>query len=204
MTATTASPPTQPTKGPNRRTAQRDATRAALFAETVEEFKRVGFAQTEIASITDRVGVSRGTFYVHFAGKEQVLRELLIVEERRIAAAARRISDHGAPLDEVLEAVVDAVLRAERRLGRPLVRDLCAGQFIPGATQGHVPADHAVGLLLVEVIAERVPQIDPVDLAMTFLTGLFGLLAIDESPNAERRRRLALLVRLATLGAVPA
>jgi hypothetical protein len=35
---------------------------------------------------------------------------------------------------------------------------------------------------------------------MTFLTGLFGLLAIDEAPHAERRQRLDLLVRIATQG----
>ena len=79
----------------NRRSAQRQATRARLFEETVEEFKRRGFADTEIAAITERVGVTRGAFYVHFAGKEEVLRELLLIEERRIAAAALAVSERG-------------------------------------------------------------------------------------------------------------
>jgi len=189
------------TKGVDRRSAQREATRARLFAETVEEFKLRGFNSTEIAAITDRVGVTRGAYYVHFAGKEQVLRELLLEEEHRIAAATRRVAEQDVPLQAVFEAVVDSVLRAERRLSRPLVRDLCAGQFIPGVAQGQETADHPVGTLLVEVLASRVPEINPVDLAMTFLTGLFGLLATDESPLAERRRRLNLLVRMATQGA---
>ena len=201
MQATSESLTTPPPKGTDRRSAQREATRARLFDETVKEFRRSGFAGTEIAAITDRVGITRGAFYVHFAGKEEVLRELLVIEEHRIAAAARRVFEQDAPLTDVFQAVVDAVLRAERRLSRPLVRDLCAGQFIPGATQGHEPTDHPVGLLLVEVVAERAPQIDPVDIAMTFLTGLFGLLAIDESPVPERRRRLDLLVRMAVQGA---
>ena len=183
------------------RSAQRDATRARLFTETVREFKRRGFADTEIAAITDRVGVTRGAFYVHFAGKEEVLRELLLIEERRIAAAALLVSERGAPLEAVFGAVVDAVLRAERRLGRRLVRDLCAGQFRPEVAQGQAVDDHPVGVMLVGAIAERVPEIDPVDLAMTFLTGLFGLLATDEAPQAARRRRLDLLVRIAAHGA---
>ncbi len=183
------------------RSAQRDATRARLFTETVREFKRRGFADTEIAAITDRVGVTRGAFYVHFAGKEEVLRELLLIEERRIAAAALLVSERGAPLEAVFSAVVDAVLRAERRLGRRLVRDLCAGQFRPEVAQGQAVDDHPVGVMLVGAIAERVPEIDPVDLAMTFLTGLFGLLATDEAPQAARRRRLDLLVRIAAHGA---
>ena len=201
MATTTGVQSDRTNKGTGRRAAQREDTRARLFDETVAEFKSKGFAGTEIAAITDRVGVTRGAFYVHFAGKEEVLRELLVIEEHRIAAAARRVSEQDVPLGAVFDAVVDAVLRAERRLGRPLVRDLCAGQFMPGVTQGHATTDHPVGLLLVEVLVARVPEIDPVDLAMTFLTGLFGLLAIDESPLAERRRRLDLLVRITEHGA---
>ncbi len=183
------------------RSAQREATRARLFDETVDEFKRRGFADTEIAAITERVGVTRGAFYVHFAGKDEVLRELLLIEERRIAASARPASEHAVPLEAVFSAIVDAVLRAERRLGRRLVRDLCAGQFRPGVAQGHAVDDHPVGLMLIDAIADRAPEVDAVDLAMTFLTGLFGLLATDDAPQAARRRRLDLLVRIAALGA---
>ena len=186
-----------PTAATTARAAQRQATRARLFDETVEEFKRRGFDETEIAAITERVGVTRGAFYVHFAGKDEVLRELLLIEERRIAAAALVVSQKAVSLEAVFGAVVDAVLRAERRLGRRLVRDLCAGQFRPGVSQGHDVGDHPVGLMLVDVIADRAPDVDPVDLAMTFLTGLFGLLATDDAPQAARRRRLGLLVRIA-------
>jgi hypothetical protein len=50
--------------------------------------------------------------------------------------------------------------------------------------------------MLVSAIADRSPKVDPIDLAMTFLTGMFGLLATDEAPTTARRRRLDLLVRL--------
>ena len=182
----------------NRRSAQREATRARLFEETVREFRKRGFADTEIAVIAERVGVSRGAFYVHFTGKDEVLRELLLIEEHRIAGAALAASDQDAPLAGVFGAVVDAVLAAERRLGRRLVRDLCAAQFRSDFAQHHDVADHPLGLMLVAAIADRAPEIDPVDLAMTFLTGMFGLLATDDAPPAARRRRLDLLVHLAS------
>lgn len=185
----------------NRRTAQREATRARLFEETVKEFRARGFAETEIGVITERVGVSRGTFYVHFAGKDEVLRELLLAEEGRIAAAAQAVSDRGVAVEGVLSAVVDAVLAAERRLGRRLVRDLCAAQFRPEFAQILDVDDHPLGLMLVGALAERSPGSDPVDLAMTFLTGMFGLLATDDAPLAARRRRLDLLVRLTSMEA---
>jgi AcrR family transcriptional regulator len=191
------------TTGTSRRSAQRDATRARLFAETVEEFKQRGFEDTEIAAIAQRVGVTRGAFYVHFAGKDEVLRELLLIEERRIAATALAVSEQGAPLEAVLGAIVDAVLRAERRLGRGLVRDLCAGQFRTEVARSQAVDDHPVGQMLIGVIAERAPQTDAVDLAMTFLTGMFGLLATDDAPQSARRRRLDLLVRIAAHAATP-
>jgi AcrR family transcriptional regulator len=183
-------------KSGNRRTAQREATRARLFEETVKEFKARGFAETEIGVIADRVGVSRGAFYVHFAGKDEVLRELLLTEEGRIAAAAQEVSARGVAVEGVFGAVVDAVLAAERRLGRRLVRDLCAAQFRPDFAQLQDVGDHPLGVMLVGAIAERSPEVDPVDLAMTFLTGMFGLLATDDAPAPHRRRRLDLLVRI--------
>lgn len=183
-----------------RRSAQREATRARLFEETVAEFRQRGFAETEIAVIAERVGVSRGTFYVHFAGKDAVLRELLIMEERRIAEAARTATGQEAGVAEVFAAVVDAVLTAERRLGRRLVRDLCAAQFRPEFSQLLAMDDHPLGLMLVEEIAERSQASDVVDLTMVFLTGLFGLLATDEGSTADRRRRLDLLIQLTAGG----
>lgn len=180
---------------------QREDTRVRLFEAAVDEFKRRGFADTEIVSITDRVGVTRAAFYVHFAGKDEVLRELLLAEERRIATAVVAAREANGGLEAVFGAVVDAVLRAERRLGRRLVRDLCAGQFRPEVAQGQGVGDHPVGPVLVDAITAEAPAVDAVDLATTFLTGLFGLLATDDAPHAVRRRRLDFLVTIAVRGA---
>jgi hypothetical protein len=81
-------------------------------------------------------------------------------------------------------------------LGRRLVRDLCAAQFRPEFARRHAVEDHPLGMMMVEEIAERSPEVDPVDLAMVFLTGLFGLLATDVAAGHDRRRRLDLLVGL--------
>jgi len=194
----THAPPTTRRPGPksdDRRSARREATRARLFEETVREFRQRGFAGTEIAIVTDRVGVSRAAFYVHFTSKDEVLRELLVIEERRIADTARAATPPDAPLHALFTSVVDAVLAAERRLGRQLVRDLCAAQFRPEFARLLAVDDHPLGLMLVEETAARAPEPDPVDLTMVFLTGLFGLLATDNGSRADRRRRLGLLVR---------
>jgi AcrR family transcriptional regulator len=191
----------RPTVG--RRDAQREATRAALFSETVREFRRSGFTATEVAVITDRVGVSRGAYYVHYAGKEAVLRELLVQEETRIGAEVIPVIERGAPLGEVLECVVDAVLNAERRLTRRLVRDLCAAQFLPDVAGSGDVEDHPLAAVLIEAMADRVPHIDATHLTTVFLTALFGLLATDDGAPPERRRRIELLVELVSKGAIP-
>jgi TetR/AcrR family transcriptional regulator, repressor for uid operon len=173
-----------------------------LFDETVREFKRSGFADTEIAVITDRVGVSRGAFYVHFAGKEAVLRQLLVQEETRIGAEVVPVIERGAPLGEVLASVVEAVLNAERRLSRRLVRDLCAAQFLPDVAGSGDLGDHPLATVLIEALADRVPNTDAAQLAKVFLTALFGLLATDDGPPRERRLRIDLLVELISKGAI--
>ncbi len=187
------------------RSAQREATRSRLFTETVEEFKRRGFADTEISAITERVGVTRGAFYVHFAGKDAVLRELLLIEERRIAATALRDCDETESLETAFGAVVDAVLAAERRLGRRLVRDLCAAQFRPEVARDHDVGDHPVGLMLVETIASVILPLgmtmnDRIDGALQRLMFTLGYLwyareawpsrnETDPRPHRERTRR---------------
>ncbi len=186
-----------PTSG-DRRSAHREATRARLFEETVSEFSRRGFADTEIAVVTERVGLSRSAFYVHFADKDEVLRELLIMEEQRIADEALPATERQATVRMLFSAVVDAVLAAEQRMGRRLVRDLCAAQFRPEFARRLAVDDHPLGLMLVGEIAVRSPDADPVDLTMVFLTGLFGLLATDDASRTDRRRRLDLMIQLIT------
>jgi AcrR family transcriptional regulator len=163
----------------------------------VSELRRVGFAATEVAVITERVGVSRGAFYVHFAGKEAVLLELLAIEEQRIADQVRPLVVGGAPLVEILQAAADAALATERRLGRRLTQDLCATQFRPEAGDAD---EHPLAALLVQATTAVTSGPDGIDAATIFLTGLFGLLATSGGSGPDRRRCIDLLVRSVAKG----
>ena len=201
--ATTAVRKRSSTTAGGRRAEQGAATRARLYEETVKEFTKRGVAGTEIAVITERVGITRGAFYVHFADKDHVLRELLMAEEQLIADGARAAAGDDGDVTELFGAVVDTVLDAEQRIGRRLVRDLCAAQFRPEFAQLLAVDDHPLGLMLVDEITRRAPDVDPVDLTMVFLTGLFGLLATDDGPPDDRRRRLDLLIESSTHAVPP-
>ena len=198
----TSAPAANAASSVTRRDTQREATRARLFAEAVAEFQRVGFAAAEIAVVAARAGVSRGTFYVHFADKDAVLRELLLDAERTIAGEVWPLVEREASLAEVLRTVVDAVLRVERRLGRRLIRDLCGAQFRPGFVGDVDDADHPVQQVVVAAFVAHGSD-DAVDRAVLFLTGLFGVLATAEGPVARRRRHLDLLVALVTQEPAP-
>jgi AcrR family transcriptional regulator len=183
----------------NRRAHQRETTRARLFEATVSEFRRVGFAATEIAVITEQVGISRGAFYAHFAGKEAVLVELLSIEERRIADRVQPLVAAGEPLARILHAAAEAALATEKRLGRRLTQDLCASQFRPELEPDDTD-DHPLASLLVEAMSAGRRDRDAVVAATVFLTGLFGLLATGHASGPERRRCIDLLVRSVSKG----
>lgn len=81
---------------PNLRRAQKEMTRAMLVQRAGELFTERGYAAVTIDEITNAVGCSRATFYLHFAGKIDVLREVAqtILTERPV--------DVYAELDEIL------------------------------------------------------------------------------------------------------
>ena len=58
-------------------------TRAALIAASKVTFSQLGYARTTVADITERADVSRATFYVYFASKDEVFR--LLTEQLRDA-----------------------------------------------------------------------------------------------------------------------
>src|SRR5579859_5481335 len=88
---------------PMRRRQQREETRQRVYEAALEVFRKDGVVASRIEDITDRAGVSRGSFYFHFPTKEQVLLERSRVSERRIAAVLAAL-DGDPPIEEVLHA----------------------------------------------------------------------------------------------------
>lgn len=70
---------------PNLRHAQRLSTRRLLVLAASDLFKSQGFAGTSVDDIAKAAGTTRATFYLHFKGKADVIREL--VESTSLEAA---------------------------------------------------------------------------------------------------------------------
>lgn len=189
------------------RTAQRLATREKLLQVSLDEFRRSGFVQADVAAIVERAGVARGTFYFHFPTKDDVLTELRLREERTIVDAVGALVEKRKPLERTLRAIVAAIAKAEDRLGIDLVREMCAAQFRPGVVQTDTVSDHPVAELVVAAVqqasAAAAGAPDPkraADLAVIFLTGLFGVLSTHDGPSPERERLIDVLIDLTSKG----
>ncbi len=85
-------------------------TRAALISAAKGAFSELGYARTTVADITDRAEVSRATFYVYFASKDDVFR--VLTEQLRdefLEAQRARAADRDDPVGVATAAVTDFV-----------------------------------------------------------------------------------------------
>jgi AcrR family transcriptional regulator len=83
-------------------------TRAALITAAGLTFSRLGYARTTVADITERADVSRATFYVYFASKDDVFR---VLTERLRDAFLDAQEAHGADQGDPVAVAIAAVTK---------------------------------------------------------------------------------------------
>lgn len=76
------------TRAPSKKIAQGNATRAALLSAARELFARDGYAATSIDDIVARAGVTKGAFYHHFGGKEELFLRVFETVKKELSRAA--------------------------------------------------------------------------------------------------------------------
>jgi AcrR family transcriptional regulator len=87
----------------NRFERHKQRTRQLLMRATLELISEKGYEEVSVQNITDRADVGRGTFYLHFKNKEEVL--WMILEEyfdRESAVINERVANVPSPLKEYL------------------------------------------------------------------------------------------------------
>ncbi|MDR2782842.1 MAG: TetR/AcrR family transcriptional regulator [Treponema sp.] len=62
-------------RGPTKRTLEAIETKNKLFCISIKLFSKYGYEAVTIDDITEKAGVSKGTFYTHFTTKDAVLVE---------------------------------------------------------------------------------------------------------------------------------
>ncbi len=76
--------------------AKGERTRRALLEAAEEVFGEYGWEQASIVKITERAGVSQGTFYRYFVSKQAIFDELVADLNRRVRRAMAEGSARGA------------------------------------------------------------------------------------------------------------
>jgi AcrR family transcriptional regulator len=72
------SQPSSQEPGPKVRSFIEEARRRQIIEATVETVAEAGFRGTTLASVARRAGVSKGVISYHFAGKDELLREVVL------------------------------------------------------------------------------------------------------------------------------
>jgi len=192
---------------PGKRQRQRADTHARIFDAAVAEFMRAGFAEAQIPRIAAAAGVARGTFYFHFPTKEHVLLEVSERIQAEAVATLEALRGGDGGLDDLMETLLDSVLRVDAALGESnLLREVLALQIRIGTEAQRAEAEPDVRLELTHHLA-RVMQrgelrgdVDPERLATVVLTSVFGLLVAGPAAEVDRRAELELLIDMLLQG----
>ena len=69
---------TEAPTAPRERTFIENARRQQIVAAAIDTIAEVGFAQASLARIAERIGISKGVISYHFAGKDDLVRQVAI------------------------------------------------------------------------------------------------------------------------------
>jgi AcrR family transcriptional regulator len=90
---------TETTTGPEDRTFTEKARRQQIVAAAIDTIAEVGFSQASLARIAERIGISKGVISYHFAGKDDLIKQVVIevVEAGRAYMLPRILAETTGP-----------------------------------------------------------------------------------------------------------
>lgn len=191
------------------RERQRLDTRERIYAAAIEEFRRVGSANTQIEAIVSGAGVAMGTFYRHFASKDEVLRELQARMVRAITESfLERVALGDRDLEQTLRIYAESVL--VDRPGEDIVLErealaLIVRESTPEPDWLESPLFGALTRAFDE--AQKQGQVTgdrrPEELTKIFATSVLGFLTGMGVASAERREAAGQFIAVFLRGVSP-
>ncbi|WP_235778840.1 TetR/AcrR family transcriptional regulator [Sinomonas notoginsengisoli] len=145
------------------RTARGTRTRAKLVAAAEEVFASVGYHDASIVKITEQAGIGLGTFYLYFAGKQEIFDEVVDDLNSRVRQAMTGAARASGSRLEAERAGFRAFFRftAEHPA---LYRIIRQAEFVsPAAQRRHyenIVRSYAQGLASAQAVGEVRPM-DP-------------------------------------------
>ena len=118
--------------GTERRTFIENARRQQIVGAAIDTIAEVGYAQASLARIAARIGISKGVISYHFAGKDDLIRQVVIdvVEAGRAYILPRVFAESTGPA--MLRAYIEsnlAFMREHRNYMVAVVEILRNGAF---------------------------------------------------------------------------
>ena len=118
-----------------RRTFIENARRQQIVSAAIDTIAEVGFAQASLARIAARIGISKGVISYHFAGKDDLIRQIAIdvIEAGRAYILPRVFAETTGPA--MLRAYIEsnlAFMREHRNYMVAVVEILRNGGFTTG------------------------------------------------------------------------
>ena len=89
----------QPGNAESDRTFIETARRAQIVDAAIDTIAEVGYARASLGRIAERAGISRGLISYHFAGKEELIREIVraVIDQSRAYMLPRITAESTGP-----------------------------------------------------------------------------------------------------------
>ena len=176
------------------RDRQRLETRQRLYDTALQAFRERGYEAVQVEDIVRAAGVARGTFYLHFQNKEDLLRTFRATVEERIRERLEELPRPSSPR-ELVHRVTEALLstRGSAVSARELValafrtppeHDWNQNPYFAPITRW-VAHFQQQGELRTDLTAEEITGL--------FATSFFGTLLGPAAPRRGRRRAIECL-----------
>lgn len=140
----------EPRNGPKRSLLAQERsrdTRQAIIKAALELWSERGYADgtadPTAEEIAERAGVSKATFYLHFARKDDILMETAWVTTKVFYEDALQVLLGGGPLDAVIDDVTARLARRIEKVPRQVMRRILRAQVTSAGPQRRPDdADH--------------------------------------------------------------
>lgn len=162
----------EPRNGPKRSLLAQERsrdTRQAIIKAALELWSERGYsgsaADPTAEEIAERAGISKATFYLHFARKDDILMETAWVTTKIFYEDALQALLRGGPLDAVIDDVTARLARRIEKVPRLVMRRILRAQVTSAGQQrrpddaDHFGFDRGFGLIFLQAQqADDLPQ----------------------------------------------
>jgi AcrR family transcriptional regulator len=161
---------------------RRDAVRRRIFAAARRRIEHYGYRHTTIEEIAADAGVAKGTVYLYFPGKEDLVVAIVSRMLERLEGRMRAVAKgRGSAASRLERLLVDRVLHLREECRRApegyALIHVMEGPLFDRAVRGHMGANEAIvaGLVAEAVAVGEFRAVDPKGAARVVLVAFHAL-----------------------------